>query len=714
MSTTDNPECAYCGLPTSGTAPVGEKVYCCFGCRFASAVTQAHGEEGSASWALVCLSASVFLTMNVMVFTMALWTWDDLNEPGAMAVLRNLFRYLCLVFALPVLFLLGAPLLANAVQSLRRGQFTTDLLLVLGVAAAYATSVVAVVREEGPVYFEVGCMVLVLVTLGRCLEARGKLRTTAALESLHHLLPDAGRVIRDECERTTPLDAIAPGDFLRVLPGERVPCDGVVRQQSATLDEQVLTGESQPMIREPGERVLAGSLNLDGDLYVEVTVATAASALSRMIELVQQARRTKTHFERLADRVTSVFLPLVVCVALVAAVWHGSRQGVAEGILTGLAVILIACPCALGLATPMAVWAALGQAATRQVLFRDGEAVERLANVRAVRLDKTGTLTTGTPVVYDVLVAEPTNRASVLHVAAQLAVSSTHPYAQAILRFSALTTPEPLPAVRTFPGLGLAAQVPGAVCPTSADGAKVYLGSKRLMEQAGLGWPSSIAAAAMGRQPVTYLGMSGTVEAMFLFREEYRPETSTALKELRDRGLNVAVLTGDRVESGLTVSAELGVPVWAGLLPEEKVHAIASARRQFGPVALVGDGINDAAALAASDVGIALGCGTDVAREAASVCLLGNDLRAVSWTVDLARQMVRVLRLNLFWAFAYNVIGLGFASTGYLHPVLAALAMVVSSLLVVLNSLRLTGEFSPAATPPGAAVPLDRLKEEAA
>jgi heavy metal translocating P-type ATPase len=654
--------------------------FCCFGCRFAAAVTQARGEQGASVWALTRLGLAIFFTMNVMVFTMALWTGVE-SAGGATLVLRGLFRHLCLLFALPVLFLLGGPLLDNALHDLRHGRLSTDLLLLVGVAASYLYSAVAVLREQGPIYFEVGCMVLVLVTFGRWLEATGKLRTGAAIESLARLLPDTVRRIED-AEVEVPLAEVRSGDRLRIRPGERIPCDGVVEHGRAAIDEQVLTGESDSVVREPGDAVLAGTLNLDGDLQIRATAPAGAGALERLIQLVRAAREAKGPYEQLADRIAARFLPAVVLIALGAAAYHGSQSGVAPGILAGLAVLLIACPCALGLATPMAVWAALGQAARAQVLFRNGEALERLAGIRALLLDKTGTVTTGTPRVAEFVAAAA--REEVLARAAQLAAASTHGHSAAIVRFAGQVPTAPI-EVRALPGRGLAARLPA--------GDEVFLGSLRLMQENSLIVPPSLTAmverARQGEQPLACIGWEGEIRGLFLLEEQVRPEAEAALARLRAQGLAVALLTGDHAARGQAIGRQLGIAVQAELLPADKAAAVEQVQRTYGVVAMVGDGINDAPALARSDVGVAMGCGADVARDSAQVCLLGNDLRRLPWAIDLARRTARVIRTNLFWAFVYNIVGIGLACTGRLNPVLAALAMVMSSLLVVANSLRL-------------------------
>lgn len=694
MNATVSVACDYCSLPVPYLAEadpaLGARLYCCYGCRFAAAVTAASGEEGAARWALARLGMAIFLSMNVMVFTMALWTNDFYDDPASLAghfprVLRDLFRYLSLLFALPVLFLLGGPLLQSAWDGLRQRLITSDLLLVLGVAAAYLYSAISVLRDEGPVYFEVGCGVLVLVTLGRWLEATGKLRAVTALDSLQRLLPESVRRVTAGGAASVPLTEVKIDDVLHVLAGERIPCDGRVERRPATVDEQVVTGESRPVVKEPGDRAHAGSLNLESDLLLRVTAPANASSLARLIDHVKAARLVKSRAERLADRVAMVFVPLVMVIAVLTLAWHTLTHDLGEGILAGLAVLLIACPCALGLATPLAVWAALDEAARAGVFFRNGAALERLAAVRSLRLDKTGTLTTGTPIITACLLGPHEDAGTVRPLAGQIAGGSTHCYARALQQYAGVGNAwDGVAAVRTLPGRGLVLD--------SAQHGSVWLGSPRLLDEMAQVWPEELAAkrseATTNGQPVTGLSWGGRVRALFIFAEELRPESVAAVAQLRELGLDLAILTGDSAAGGSAIGRKLGLVVQAQLLPEDKVAALHEARRTWKTVAMVGDGINDAPALAAADVGIALGCGADVTRDSAALCLTGNDLLRLPWTITLARRTVRVIRQNLFWAFAYNGAGIALACTGRLNPVVAALAMVVSSFLVVANSLR--------------------------
>lgn len=692
MSRLEACACAYCGLPVAARwRSDAEPVYCCYGCRFAAAVTEARaGENGESRWMFARLGLAIFFTMNVMVFAMALWG-TDLYDAGAapaapLAPLAGLFRSLSMLFSLPVLWWLGGPLCENAWIGCRRGQFNTDLLLVLGVAAAYLLSAISVLRDAGPVYFEVGCMVLLLVTLGRWLEATGRVRATHALDALEKLLPERVRLLDDGRERQ--LGDVAIGDRLHVRAGERVPCDGVVLRQPAWLDEQLLTGESAARVKEPGDAVHAGTLTVDGDLYLEVQRRPQAGALARIVRMIRQAQERKGRHEQLADRLTAWFLPCVGLLAIAAAGYQGVQHGIDDGLMTGLAVVVIACPCALGIATPLAVWIATGAAARHQVLFQSGAALERLATVRHLCFDKTGTITSGAGCgVADWLAADARHGDAALQRARALAAASNHGWSRAIVAMGG-ATPQAAPAarcdgVRTLPGRGLCGTWP-------ATGETVWLGSERLMSEQQLAMPEVLAKSAHrardAGQPMVCVGWSGAVRGLFVLSEKTRPEAPAALTALRDLGVGVTILTGDHARRAEMVARELGVDARGDLLPEAKTAFVAT----LGvPCGMVGDGINDGPALAASDVGIAMGCGADVARDSAGVCLLSNDLTRLPWAIVLARRSVRVIRQNLFWAFAYNLASIGLAATGRLNPVFAAAAMALSSLLVVANSLRL-------------------------
>ena len=696
--------CDYCGLPLPRplfrrrAEPVSAEgpSYCCSGCRFAASVTRERGAEGAASWTLTSLGLAIFFSMSVMVFTIALWSFDLYDStassaPEMPAAFADLLRWLCLLFALPVLFLLGKPLAIDGLQHLRRGIPTSDLLLLTGVIAAYAYSTWNVLRGEGSVYFETGCVILVFVTLGRWLAATGRLQVTALLDRLQRLLPERIRRMESGAVVERALDDVRPGDRLVVQAGERLPVDGVIRCGAAALDEQVFTGESIPVERRVGEPVFAGTLNLDGTIQVEATARPREGAFGALLEAVRTARESRGRYQTAADRISRLFFPVITVIAAATVAGHAAVHGWTNGWLAGLSVVLIACPCALALATPLAMWAALGRAARRGVLFRSGEAVERLTEVRAIRFDKTGTLTTGTPVVLELHVAPGADRGLVHSQAAALAVHSPHVFSQAIAREAAHEgiTAQPLDSARSVPGCGVEANL-------SAKGESWRIGRWDWLEECGATAPADLKQAGLQAQhagrPIVAVAVGDRICGLFVLAEELRPGVRPALQRLQQVGLDVGILTGDHPWRAAQLAENLGVQASAALSPAEKARTLARVQEQIGPVAMVGDGINDAPALAAADVGIALGCGTDVTRDSADICLLGNDLAALPWALELAQQTVRVVRGNLAWAFGYNAIGVVLAAAGWLHPSVAAVLMVVSSVVVISRSMRLGHE----------------------
>ena len=655
-----------------------------------ASVLAARQEEGIAANQMLRLGLAIFFTMNVMVFTMALWSEDiyptnSFTNPLA-ETLRSVFRWASLVFSLPVLYLLGGPIARGVWQSLQRRALTTDLLILAGVVAAYCYSIVSVLQGAGHVYFEIGAMVMVFVSIGRWLEARGKHRAGTSLDRLIQLLPERARKQQADGQFTeVATQELRTGDVVRVLPGERFPADGLITRGQATLDEQIVTGESVQVAKSSGDAVYSGTLNLDGDLWIQITATDGQETLSRIIEMVRAARSVKGKHERLADRIALIFIPLVCVIALGAGWWHYHHGGLNKGILTALSVVLIACPCALGMATPMAIWAALGRAAQGGLLFRSGVVLERLARIRFACFDKTGTLTTGSPTVASFHSSLFDSRETVLSVANTLASGSNHLLSQAIVASAhreGLGSSLSCEPVNIAPGQGVTSEVAGI--------GKAFLGSCQYLTTNGLSWPSDLESRAPGAMlQQVCVGWSGKIRGVFVFEESLRPEAEQALADCRKLGLEMRLLSGDHRLRALPVGDQFGIESQGNLLPGDKAETLESLKR-LGPVAMVGDGLNDAPALATADVGIALGCGADVSRDAAGVCLLSNDLRRIPWSVALARQTIRIVKQNLFWAFAYNIVGIGLAACGRLNPILAALAMALSSVFVIFNSLRLS------------------------
>jgi len=682
--------CDFCGLPIPGGAAAdGAPQFCCYGCRFVASIKSANHDESRTTSGMQRLGLAVFFAMNVMVFTLLLWSQSEGAADQLADLWYELARYACLIFTIPVVLLLGGPLLTDAVAELRRGRPSLSMLLCLGVAASLAYSVYSLFWDGGHVYFEVACTILLATTLGRWLEATGKLRTTEALRGLSQLLPETVCLCDESGDRQVLAGALRAGDRFRVLPGERVAADGQIVQFSAAVSEHAITGESLPVVKQVGDLIQSGTLVIDGPLIIRASAPSGEGMLARMIAEVIQATAGRTRFERLAERISVGFLPLVVVIAAGTFAVHAWRGNALAGLLAALAVMVIACPCALGLATSMALWAAVGRAATAGVMIRDSDAIGVLARASMICFDKTGTLTSGQAHVAEFLVDHGTESERALQLAEALAANSTHPLAMAVANFARdridresnhLAVSE----IRAVPGCGMIG--------TFDDlGTAVLLGSQAWMAASGCANSLSRDALGNGDEALTetLLGWDNRVRGCFHLREQVRAETEFTVAQLKQAGLRCVMLTGDRQARGESLARQLGIECRAELLPAEKLELIRWMRAE-GPVIMVGDGINDAPALAAADVGIALGSGTDISRHTAGVCLIADDLSRLPWLVRLSQATVRTIRWNLVWAFLYNTVGIGLAAAGWLHPIFAAIAMSASGFMVVANSLRLT------------------------
>ena len=584
--------------------------------------------------------------------------------------------------------------------ALLRGAPDMNSLVALGTTAAYGYSVVATFAPgvlppgTAAVYYEAAAVIVVLILLGRTLEARAKGRTGAAIRRLVGLVPKTARVERNGAVVDLPIDQIATGDLLQVRPGERIAVDGEVTRGSSYVDESMITGEPTPVEKSPGARVTGGTVNGTGALGFRATHVGRDTVLSQIIRMVEQAQSTKLPIQGLVDRITLWFVPAVMAVAvLTVAIWlaFGPPPTLAHALVAGVSVLIIACPCAMGLATPTSIMVGTGRAAELGVLFRKGDALQALQGVQVVALDKTGTLTAGRPELTDLVVQPGFEEAQVLALMAGAEAASEHPVAHAILR-AAQARGLDVPVATGF------AAIPGYGVQATVSGRAVLAGADRLMHRDGVALPAEdpgAELAARGRTPM-YLAVDGQLAAVIGVADPIKPGTPAAIAALKALGLRVAMITGDNKATATKIAAELGIAdVVAEVLPAGKVAALNSLRAQ-GALAFVGDGINDAPALAAADVGIAIGTGTDVAIETADVVLMSGDLRAVVNAFAISRATMRNIRQNLFWAFGYNVLLIPVAA-GVLYPVhgillspaLAAGAMAVSSVFVLSNALRL-------------------------
>ncbi|NLO06242.1 MAG: heavy metal translocating P-type ATPase [candidate division WS1 bacterium] len=595
--------------------------------------------------------------------------------------------WLQFALATPVQVILGWQYYVNSAKALRAGSATMDVLIALGSTAAYLLSLYNLIRGTGHLYFESAAVILTLVTLGRWMEARARGRTSDAIRGLMRLAPDEATVIRDGAEVLVPASALQPGEMVLVRPGERVPVDGVITSGHSTIDESMITGESVPVERSEGDEVIGGTINLAGAFRFEATRTGAETTLSQIIRLVREAQATKPPIQRLADLVAAYFVPAVIGIVLVTtAAWVLTGRGWEPALIAAVSVLVIACPCALGLATPTAVTVGTGLGAEHGILIRDAAALEIAGRLTAVVFDKTGTLTLGQPGVTDVIPAGELTADELLRLAAAAEVPSEHPLARAIVAHARALEID-LPEAENFEvtiGRGVQATV---------EGRRITIGSGALMEETGVELaPVQEALERLEAEAKTALvvAVDGEAAGAIALADEVKPTAAEAVTRLRRIGLQVYLLTGDNRRTAEAIAARLGIDrVLAEVLPDEKAAQIRSLQEAGETVAMVGDGINDAPALAQADVGIAIGTGTDVAIEAGSVTLVSGDPLGAPRAILLSRRTLAHIRQNLVLSFVYNVAAIPLAALGLLNPMIAAGAMALSSVSVVSNSLRL-------------------------
>ena len=643
---------------------------------------------------------SVGAVLSVIIFMGSMQHWFPFLQP----LPRQPLLTLLFVLTTPVVFWVGSRFFIGAGKAAL--QKTTDMnsLVATGALAAYlysalATFFPAFFTEAGlmpHVYYDGAALIVTLIILGRLLEARARGKTSAAIKRLVGLRPRTARVIRNGEEIDVPIEGIVRGDVILVRPGEKIATDGVVLSGRSTVDESMLTGESMPVLKEEGQGVFGATLNKTGSFTFEATKVGAETVLAQIIHLVETAQGSKAPIQRLADRVASVFVPVVFLLAVVTfLVWYFlvPHAGFSRALLNFISVLVIACPCALGLATPTAVMVGTGLGAESGILIKGGECLENAYKLTTIVFDKTGTLTRGEPVVTDLLPVPGVTEERLLRSAVSLEALSEHPLAQAIVERGreAGINAAPVDGFDAVSGLGARGGIEDCPC---------ILGNERFMEQEGIalgdmaGAASALSAAG---KTVVFVAGEGRLLGLIGLADTPKPSAGQAIRDLQSLGLKVVMMTGDNAGTAQAVGSALGIDrVLAEVLPGDKAREIGKLQADREVVAMVGDGINDAPALAASDIGIAIGAGTDVAMEASDMTLITEDLRAVPAAIRLSRETMKVIRQNLFWAFIYNVIGIPIAA-GVLYPFggillnpeYAAAAMALSSVSVVTNSLRL-------------------------
>ncbi len=647
------------------------------------------------------LTISAIFTVPLLFIAMA--DMVGIPMPAFLSPMQSPVSYalIQLALVLPIIWL-GRHFFVDGFKALSKGHPNMDSLVALGTSAAFLYSLYGTYHVlEGHahfamnLYYESAGVILTLITLGKYFEAVSKGKTSMAIQTLVGLAPKMATVLRDGQEVEVPVEEVQVGDLIRVKPGEKVPVDGVVTEGNSTVDESMLTGESIPVSKAVGDEVIGASLNKTGSFILKATKIGKDTALSQIIHLVEQAQGSKAPIAKLADKVSGVFVPIVIALALVSGLaWYflGQESWVFALTIT-ISVLVIACPCALGLATPTAIMVGTGKGAENGILLKSGEALEEANHVNMVVFDKTGTITNGTPVVTDVVTADNTDADALVRLAASLEVASEHPLGEAIVAkakeqgaaFDEVTNFE------AIPGFGIKGHVGETL---------VFLGNEKWMRENGLANEAmnekANRFAEQGKTPL-YIGYNDAVQGLIVVADTVKESSARAIQTLHEMGIQVAMMTGDHERTAQAIAAEVGIDrVFSEVLPQDKANYVSKLQEEGYIVAMVGDGINDAPALAQAQVGIAIGTGTDVAIESADAVLMKSDLMDVPAMLKLSRATIRNIKENLFWAFAYNVIGIPFAM-GVLHlfggpllnPMIAGAAMSFSSVSVVLNALRL-------------------------
>ncbi|MDO4873511.1 MAG: heavy metal translocating P-type ATPase [Carnobacterium sp.] len=647
------------------------------------------------------LTISAIFTVPLLFIAMA--DMVGIPMPAFLSPMQSPVSYalIQLALVLPILWV-GRRFFVDGFKALSKGHPNMDSLVALGTSAAFLYSLYGTYHVlEGHVhfamnlYYESAGVILTLITLGKYFEDVSKGKTSMAIQTLLGLAPKMATVLRDGQEVEVPVEEVQVGDLIRVKPGEKVPVDGVVTEGNSTVDESMLTGESIPVSKSVGDEVIGASLNKTGSFILKATKIGKDTALSQIIQLVEQAQGSKAPIAKLADKVSGVFVPIVIGLALVSGLaWYflGQESWVFALTIT-ISVLVIACPCALGLATPTAIMVGTGKGAENGILLKSGEALEEANHVNMVVFDKTGTITNGTPVVTDVVTADNTDVDTLIRLAASLEVASEHPLGEAIVA-KAKEQGAAFDEVTNFeavPGFGIKGHVGETL---------VFLGNEKWMRENGLATvdmnDKANHFAEQGKTPL-YIGYNDAVQGLIVVADTVKESSARAIQTLHEMGIQVAMMTGDHERTAQAIAAEVGIDrVFSEVLPQDKANYVSKLQEEGYIVAMVGDGINDAPALAQAQVGIAIGTGTDVAIESADAVLMKSDLMDVPAMLKLSRATIRNIKENLFWAFAYNVIGIPFAM-GVLHlfggpllnPMIAGAAMSFSSVSVVLNALRL-------------------------
>ena len=700
--------CDQCGLPFT---PFGKRRggimqrkdgeefhFCCYGCSFTYSVTGEKGESGTASFFLVRLGLSAFLSMNIMILSWALYA-QEWNVLGIEPSMVPAFNKLLFVLATPIMIFVGYPYFKNAVAEIKALRLSMDSLIALGSLAAYGYSTYEVFTGGNGIYYDTGTMVIVLVTAGRYLEATAKVRTSSAIHKLLELRPHVARVMREGDEFEVSSSSVRVGEHIKVLPGEMIPLDGIIISGTTTVNESFLTGESIPVPKEVGSKIFAATVNEDGVIIFRATATEPDTLHSQFIRLMQEARQSRSPIQKRVDKISSTFIPLVIGISAVTFVVWLSIAKLDVAIIHAVTVLVVSCPCALGIGTPLATTIAIARAAENGILIRNTTALEKLASVDTVVFDKTGTLTEGKLAVSSVEAVSPLGStiAAILSVAASLEKNSEHPIGKSIVRYA---EERKIPFVQTrdvvaVPGGGIRGDVY-----LDEKWSAAAVGNAKFIEKMQIEIPLSLqirsgkvlkgSISQKEAKTILCVAVNGKLASIIEVSDSARPDAIESATAIHNDGNEIIVLSGDTNEIVTNVGQLIKADrVLGQLMPAEKVNAIRDLQEKSKIVLMVGDGINDAPALSASDVGVALGSATDLTKEHSDVTIMGTQLTKIPLLIHLGKKTYATIRWNLFWAFIYNCIGIILAALGLLDPIIAALAMIVSSVLIIANSRRL-------------------------